>query len=379
MTRILAVDDDPHLAFAIEEILAAQGFEVACAHDASTAIAMARREKFDVAVVDYNMPGQNGLEVLRVLRDRHPSCMRILASGHLELPVVVDAVNRGEVAHVLHKPFMHDQLLTAVAQALESRARYAKVNEANDRTEDWDRDMVLQCLSDGLVKLALQPIVGARCRELAAYEALMRISHPVLNNPLKILAAAERCGLIHEVGEVVAERASEWLVRMPSHLLLFMNLHPSELSNPDRLVQRLQPLAWAAERVVLEITERSKLLDFESWDESAERLTSMGFKLAVDDLGAGYNSLSTLVALRPAFIKIDMSIVRDADCDERKRRLIELLCKFAEATESQVVAEGVETDNEAKAVIDAGVDLVQGYLFGKPRLDWPMPRGAAVA
>ncbi|MEO1172756.1 MAG: EAL domain-containing protein, partial [Myxococcota bacterium] len=270
-------------------------------------------------------------------------------------------------------------LLNAVAQALESRARYAKACGAIESSNSWDHKMVTQCLSDDLVKLALQPIVGAKGRELSAYEALMRIDHPVLNNPLKLLGAAERCNLIHEVGEVVAVRAAEWLRKMPSHLLLFLNLHPSELNNPDRLTRRLEPLRWSAGRVVLEITERSNLLDFDAWDESAERLTALGFKLAVDDLGAGYNALSTLVALRPAFIKVDMSIVRDVDKDERKRRLIELLCKFAEATESQLVAEGVETQNEANAVIEAGADLVQGYLFGRPRLDWPMPRGVAVA
>ena len=98
----------------------------------------------------------------------------------------------------------------------------------------------------------------------------------------------------------------------------------------------------------------------------------MGFKLAVDDLGSGYNALSTLVALQPEFIKVDMSIVRNADSDPRKRRLIELLCKFADATDANLVAEGVETEAEAIAVTRAGAKFLQGYLFGSVRRDWPM-------
>lgn len=376
MTRVLAVDDDPNLAFAIEEILSDEGFEVACAHDAATAISLARREAFDVAVVDYHMPGENGLEVLKVLREHRPGCMRILASGHLELPVVVEAVNRGEVAQVLHKPFMSEQLLNAVNKALEARARYARVSDSIGRIDQWDRETVTGCLERGLMRLDLQPIVRSEGHSLAAFESLMRIDHPLLDTPPKLLAAAERCGLIHEVGEVVANRAAEWLHRIPDDVLLFVNLHPSELNDPTRLVERLSPLSWAAERVVLEITERSNLLDFDAWDESAAQLTSMGFKLAVDDLGSGYNALSTLVALQPEFIKVDMSIVRDADSDGRKRRLIELLCKFADATDARLVAEGVETEAEAAAVSEAGAYFLQGYLFGSARNDWPMLKAA---
>ncbi|MEO0812241.1 MAG: EAL domain-containing protein, partial [Myxococcota bacterium] len=323
-------------------------------------------------VVDYHMPGDNGLEVLKMLREQRPGCMRILASGHLELPVVVEAVNRGEVAQVLHKPFMSEQLLNAVNKALEARARYARVSDSISRIDKWDYETVTGCLERGLIRLDLQPIVRAQGHELAAFESLMRISHPLLDTPPKLLAAAERCGLIHEVGEVVALRAAEWLKRIPDDAMLFVNLHPGELNHPGRLVERLSPLAWAAPRVVLEITERSNVLDFEAWDESAAQLTAMGFKLAVDDLGSGYNALSTLVALQPEFIKVDMSIVRNADSDPRKRRLIELLCKFADATEANLVAEGVETEAEAIAVTRAGAKFLQGYLFGSVRRDWPM-------
>jgi EAL domain-containing protein (putative c-di-GMP-specific phosphodiesterase class I) len=95
----------------------------------------------------------------------------------------------------------------------------------------------------------------------------------------------------------------------------------------------------------------------------------MGFGLAVDDLGSGYSALSMLAELQPDFLKVDMSIVRDVDSDMHKRRLVDLLCSFAEATDSRVVAEGVETRGESIALEEAGVEMMQGYLFGVPETE----------
>ena len=151
--------------------------------------------------------------------------------------------------------------------------------------------------------------------------------------------------------------------------MLFMNLHPDELAEPDRMIERLEPLVPWSRRIVLEITERSRLLGLDHWETAVDRVTELGFSIAVDDLGAGYSSLSVLAELQPRYVKIDMSIVRGVDADPRKRRLIDLLCKFAKATEAQVVAEGVETKEESAALLDCGVDFLQGYLFGRPGFD----------
>ena len=92
----------------------------------------------------------------------------------------------------------------------------------------------------------------------------------------------------------------------------------------------------------------------------------MGFWLAVDDLGAGYNSLSVLSELQPDYLKVDMSIVRGIETTPRKRRLLELLARFADATNTRLIAEGVETDAEAHALHQCGAHLLQGYLCGQP-------------
>ena len=118
-----------------------------------------------------------------------------------------------------------------------------------------------------------------------------------------------------------------------------------------------------------------------SWERALERVKHMGFGLAVDDLGSGYSALSMLAELQPDFLKVDMSIVRDVDSDMHKRRLVDLLCSFAEATDSRVVAEGVETRGESIALEEAvlyavnnraplapGVVLAESVVMARPKL-----------
>jgi len=95
-------------------------------------------------------------------------------------------------------------------------------------------------------------------------------------------------------------------------------------------------------------------------------MASSCFRIAVDDLGSGYNSLSVLAALRPHFMKVDRSIVEQIETDDRKQRLVELLVLFAKATGTQLVIEGIETEEEAGVVMRMGADLLQGFLYGRP-------------
>ena len=132
------------------------------------------------------------------------------------------------------------------------------------------------------------------------------------------------------------------------------------------MLQRLQQLVPWSDRIVLEITERSRLQAIESWEETLNQITSLGFHIAVDDLGAGYSSLSVLADLQPRYIKMDMSIIHGVDTDPRKRRLVELLCRFADATDAMIVAEGVESVEQALTLRGCGAHYLQGYFFDRP-------------
>lgn len=372
MARILAVDDDPLVRRCISRILVNAGHEVVPAGHGADALQIASDRAFDVALVDYHLPFIDGLEVLQRLREVQPGCLRILVTGALDLPMIMDAVNRGEVMRVVEKPFESAGLVGAVEDAMTARRRMMEVYRVQEQAaSEHERDMLLDCLNGGHLRLALQPIVSGKDTSIEAFECLLRSTHSVLDGPLSVIRAAERHQMLPELGQAVSRYAAGWMERIPGNIKLFMNLHPDELADPNGMCESLKPLQPWAERVVLEITERSRLQGIEAWDESVDRVTKMGFSIAVDDLGAGYSSLSVLAELQPSFIKVDMSIVRGIDCDPRKQRLVDLLCRFADATSATLIAEGVETDDEATALRNCGAHLLQGYLFGKPSTELP--------
>lgn len=375
MARILAVEDDALVRRCIRRILTRKGHEVIEAAHGPEGLRHAAEQSFDVALVDYNLPMLDGVEVLQRLRELQPGCLRVLVTGQLDLPMVVGAVNRGEITRVIEKPFKSKALVEAVNEVLRTRQIMKDVMKVQEEAASAEeRRMLEECLAGDDVQIALQPILHAPDGCVYAYEALLRSSHPVLNGPMPVLRAAEQHGMLARVAEVVVERCHRWMQVLPDHVRLFMNLHPDELADPEGVTARLMPLAPWAQRIVLEITERSKLQGLDQWERSVEAVTELGFSVAVDDLGAGYSSLSVLAELQPSYIKVDMSIVRGVDHEPQKRRLVELLCRFAEATDALLVAEGVETPEEAETLRAIGAHLLQGYLFGRPSLTLPEDR-----
>ena len=370
MARVLVVDDDSVVLNSVVRVLQGAGHEVHAETHGAASIDVAGRKPFDAAIVDYNLNQMTGLEVLQKLRDIQPQCVRMLMTGELVLPLVVTAVNVGKVSRVIEKPFSANLLVETLEDAVDGQRRLTgMLQNHSSPTAAKERRVLNECIGGGALKLALQPIVAAGTGEIYGYEMLLRSTHAALPGPVEVLAAAERHGMLRELGNVVVARAAEWLMRLPDDIRLFLNVHPGELSDPASLCTRLEVLQMWAPRVVLEITERSRMNPSFSWERALERVKHMGFGLAVDDLGSGYSALSMLAELRPEFLKVDMSIVRDVDSDMHKRRLVDLLCSFAEATDSSVVAEGVETRGESIALEEAGVQMMQGYLFGVPETE----------
>lgn len=370
MSRILVVDDDAGLRDVLRSILSRIGHEVETAVDGTEALARAVSADYDAAVVDYQIPPPNGLDVLNRLRDIQPRCVRLLMSGTLDLPVVEDAVNRGEIARVIRKPFDRQSFVNALDGAITGRAklRDAYIGAQREGFERQRRQLE-ECLSSGLLTLALQPVVRAGDCAVMGYEALLRSRHAGFDTPLALISAAESHGLLGRLADRVAERVAHVLTAMPPDASLFINAHPAELADADELRRRFGPLVPWAERIVVEITERTDVLQIMNWHQSVDYLTGAGFRIAVDDLGAGYNSLAVLAELHPAFAKVDMTIVRNIDTDMRKQRLVELLAHVARATQAQLIVEGIETEAEAAVVTRLGADYLQGFLYGHPIIE----------
>jgi EAL domain-containing protein (putative c-di-GMP-specific phosphodiesterase class I) len=149
-----------------------------------------------------------------------------------------------------------------------------------------------------------------------------------------------------------------------------VNLHTSDLLDPD-LRSPDAALSRIAKRVVLEITERASLDKVKDLRPRIAALREMGFRIAVDDLGAGYAGLTTFALLEPEIVKLDMTLVRDIHKSATKQKLVKSMSDLCKDMGMLVVGEGVETLEERDALVVLGCDLVQGYFFAKPGKPFP--------
>lgn len=368
------IHPDPKEGLRIERTLAQAGHLVVLAASASLAKAHIERVAFQAALVFHDPLVFQGVALLRNLRERQPACLRLLLSDTQNSAVITRAVNEAEIIRVVDPNTPPTDLLDILHGATLSSHRNAMVFSSQMESKArMDRQMLSACLNDHRLRLAVQPIVRSTTTSttIVGHECLLRSQYPGLTSPLEVLRAAESSDRVEEVGQHIFALAARWLELLPNHHKVFINLHPHQLTSPERLEQALIPLRPHGTRVVYELTERSRLHDNTRWRESLFVLQNSGAQLAIDDLGAGYNSLSLLADVQPHYIKLDMSLVRDVDSDPRKQRLIELMSTFARATQASLIGEGVETLEERMVLMELGVELMQGYHFARPQLTGP--------
>lgn len=153
-------------------------------------------------------------------------------------------------------------------------------------------------------------------------------------------------------------------------ITLFINIHPNVLldknyhSGETRAL--LEKLNISPEQVVFELTERSAVGDFEEFARVLSHYRSQGYRIAVDDVGSGYNSLKTLIYLKPEFIKLDRSLIQNIDQHKAQQQLLTVILNYAVESGTKVIAEGIETKAEYEFIQSVGVHYAQGYAIGRP-------------
>ena len=373
---MLLVDDQADILRAYARWLTAGGFQVDTADDGSTAADMASKTPFDVIVSDISMPGMTGVEMLRALRERDEDVPVVLMTAQPEIETAIEAVSLGALKY-LRKPVDGQELVSVAEHAVRlhklARLKREALRITGSEAQPGDR-MALEGAFERALSglwLAFQPIVSLSEKRVFAYEALMRSREAALPHPGAMLSAAERLDRLPDLGRTIRERAAAAVAAMPGDdAVLFINLHPADFQDPT-LYSEAAPLARHARRVVLEITERAALDDISNLRDKVSRLRALGYRIAVDDLGAGYAGLTTFANLEPEVVKIDMGLVRDVETTRTKRTLIAKLTDACRDLGMKVVAEGVETAGERDALIELGCDLLQGYFFARPAADFP--------
>ena len=245
--------------------------------------------------------------------------------------------------------------------------------ELRRRIRDRDQqEWLLEVIYNRQLWTAFQPIVEIESRQVMGYEGLSRGPRgSELEAPMSLFGVAGRYGLVENLERACRRQAFiDWEVfGTDGPARLFVNTIPATIRDPsflgrgvlDYLGPRLSPRF-----VTLEITERQVIENMNLYREAMHAFLELGFTFAIDDIGAGYSGLETLATLGASYLKIDMGLVRDVHQKKVSQQVVKAILDLGSGVGATVIAEGIQTQEEADALIGLGIRFGQGYLFGRP-------------
>lgn len=265
------------------------------------------------------------------------------------------------------------RLESLVHEGLETALEESSAREALDAEE---RRVRLRDIIEGDdVTTLVQPIYRLDDLSIVGYEAISRGPAGEFERPDKLLTVAYDADLVLRLERLCRSKAIEAASALPAGRLLFLDIEPEAIADPELRSAMITTLPADAEitadRIVLEITERQAITDFASFRSALEYLRALGFKVAVDDAGAGYASLQALAEVKPEWIKVDMSLVRGIDGDGIRAQLMHAMVSFADRVGARLIAQGIDTLEELSTLRGLGVGYGQGFLFTGPVSPFP--------
>ena len=313
-----------------------------------------RVELPSLLICDADMPEMSGITILTRFRLEAPEVKRLLYTAREPSKWVIEAFNQGVLHRFINKQDGPQALKACLAELL-----------AEERASEQSVSAIEELLRDELIELYVQPIFNSKTSALEACEALMRSRHPFFKGPLEILDATTRAGKELDLQRLLTRLCVSIREHLPDQVALFMNIDPVVFSKPEALDDVFSPIYPHAKNIVLELTERGQLCG-EVWVESVKYLRALGFRIALDDLGAGYNSLGAVAAVSPEIIKLDISLVSQIHQAPAKREMVKLLSEYAKKYGINTVAEGIELLEEAEVCASLDLTWLQGYFLSRP-------------
>lgn len=237
--------------------------------------------------------------------------------------------------------------------------------------EDAARERVIALCNPDLLTTAFQPVFRARTGELEGCEALLRLPPGSgFPGPYEAFTEAIRLGLAPELEVAATARVFRDAEAFAGQYLIFLNVLAPFLTDPrlgvSWLVDRVVSHGRQPSRVILELPEISKIADFQAFARALEPYRREGFRVAIDDFGAGYTNLRMITDIAPDFVKLDRVFIENIFVHARKRILVESVVSLCHRINCSVVAEGIETAEDLETCLGAGVDFLQGYLLARP-------------
>ena len=374
VSTALVVDDDPFVLQVHEKLLTRAGIgHVFTAASAAEAVdAVLATAGLDVVVTDLEMPEGDGLSLMRTLAQlpKRPALVIVSKSDPRLLRTVEDLASRQglTVLGTLQKPVSLDAFLRCLG-------KWRDHDQGGPRqTIEVTAADIARALAEGEFRVYAQPRVKLMDAMPVGVEFLVRWQHPVhgLMGPGTFIAVAEREGLIDALTLWIAERGFAALARWRAAghaIAASINVSPLSLGHPqfaDTLSEVAHKHGIDSDHVIVEITESAVARDAEQALENLARLRLRGFGLAIDDFGTGYASLEQLRNGPFTELKIDRSFVGGAARNPERKALLEASAKMGRDLSLNLVAEGVEGDEDIPPLTAAGIGEAQGFHYARP-------------
>lgn len=394
---VVIVDDTPANVALLERLLATTGVgQVHGFTDPRQAVAHCAEALPDLVLLDLHMPDLDGFAVMASLRDLVPDggflpVLMLTADATAEVRQRALAAGAKDF---LTKPFDRTEVLLRVANLLETRALHHRLEQHNEELRadlhtrtaaereaaaehERRQSRIDQALAPGALTMVFQPIADLTTGDVVGAEALARFHGEPRRPPNEWFAEADDIGRGAELELAAIAAALDQLHQLPDQAFLAVNASPATAATPE-----LHALLTGhpTERVVLELTEHSRVNDYDALLIALDRLRLQGVRIAVDDTGAGYAGFQHLLRLRPHILKLDTTLTRGIDADPVRRSLAAALVTFATEISATIIAEGIEITSELATLQRIGIPWGQGYHLARPGpLPFPAFRLATLA
>jgi EAL domain-containing protein (putative c-di-GMP-specific phosphodiesterase class I)/DNA-binding winged helix-turn-helix (wHTH) protein len=363
---LLAIDDDQAFLDIIERVAQERGIKASSTTDPDEFKKLVLTETPNIVVLDLNVPGLDGVALLRFLQATKCDAKILVASG-MDSRVIDTAKKIGthfglSMLAPLQKPLRIADVRNALLKASNTKPAI-------------DADLLRGALQNNELTVYYQPLVVLRERRLVGWEALVRWEHMELGTltPDRFMPIAALEGMTNlvtaRVLECVVSQLAEWDSLQDADEFVSVNISALDLDNaelPYQIERICKQYSVPAHHLRFELTETSAMKDDVSHSELLARLRIKGFKLALDDFGTGYSSILKLQRGPFSELKIDQAFVQHMTTERDSDIIVRTIIALAHSLDMEAIAEGIETEEQAKLLAEANCEMGQGYFFGRP-------------
>ncbi len=366
--QVLVVDNEASFVSNILSLLEGYGFDALTASSAQGTFQKAESLDIDLILLGEQLPDADGLDV----------CKHLKSNPHTEhIPVIFLSHNSQSEYRIkgyhagaddcIHKDFEREELLARMeAVWRRGNGQFKKLREDRQRRVVQELSKIIE---QELIEPHFQAIYFLKPFRLFGLEILSRPKGGTfLSNAEELFKSATKYDMYYPLEMLCWKKALEIVASRTRNEHLFFNCSPYLVENDKftTIKSVFEANHIPFNKVILEITERSAISEYDLFYARLNQFRDYGFSFAIDDVGGGYASLESIVATKPEIVKIDRHIIHGLHTDNVKRSIVKFIVAFCKENQIISIAEGVEVKEELEAVMELGIDAVQGYYLFRP-------------